>query len=323
VRVVAALGGNALLRRGEPLTAENQRQNVARACAALAPIAEEHELVISHGNGPQVGLLALQGAAYAKVDTYPLDVLDAQTEGMIGYLIMQELGNLLPFEKPLATLLTMIEVDGADPAFQNPTKPIGPIYSEEEARTLAAEKGWAFKPDGEHMRRVVPSPKPKRIFGVDPVEWLLERGSVVICSGGGGIPTIYTHEKAPAGRRLTGVEAVIDKDLASAVLAADLRADALLIITDVDAVYDHWGTPQQRAISKATPADMAATKFAEGSMGPKVKAACQFVEQGGGFAAIGSIDDARALLARSAGTVIASNPADVAGPTASGERATS
>ena len=281
MRVVAALGGNALLRRGQPLTAENQRENVQRACAALAPLALEHELVITHGNGPQVGLLALQGAAYGKVDTYPLDVLDAQTEGMIGYLIMQELGNLLPFEKQLATLLTMIEVDPGDPAFQNPTKPIGPVYTAEEARALAAEKGWAFKPDGEHMRRVVPSPKPKQIFGIEPVRWLLERGSVVICAGGGGIPTIYTEDTVPAGRRLTGVEAVIDKDLASAVLAADLDADALLIITDVDAVYSDWGTPQQSAIRRTTPANLSDAQFAEGSMGPKVRAACQFVERSG------------------------------------------
>ena len=316
MRVVAALGGNALLQRGQPMTAENQRENVKRACAALAPIAREHELVISHGNGPQVGLLALQGAAYTKVETYPLDVLDAQTEGMIGYLIMQELGNQLPFEKPLATLLTMIEVDGRDSAFHNPTKPIGPVYTADEAQALAAEKRWAFKPDGDHMRRVVPSPKPQRIFGIEPVRWLLERGSVVICAGGGGIPTIYTDEAAPAGRRLTGVEAVIDKDLASAVLAADLRADALLIITDVDAVYSDWGTPQQKAIRLATPADLAGTQFAEGSMGPKVKAACQFVERTGDFAAIGSIDDAPALLAGTAGTRVIATPAPVAAASA-------
>jgi len=321
MRVVAALGGNALLRRGQPMTAETQRENVKRACAALAPIALEHELVISHGNGPQVGLLALQGAAYGKVETFPLDVLDAQTEGMIGYLIMQELGNLLPLEKPLVTLLTMIEVDGSDPAFQNPTKPIGPVYTEEEARALAAEKGWAFKPDGEQMRRVVPSPKPKQIFGIEPVRWLLERGSVVICAGGGGIPTIYTDDTAPPGRRLTGVEAVIDKDLASAVLAADLHADALLIITDVDAVYSDWGTPRQNAIRLATPANLMDAQFAEGSMGPKVRAACQFVERGGQFTAIGSIDDAPALLAGTAGTTIRPTSADAAGVSASGQHA--
>jgi carbamate kinase len=302
MRVVVALGGNALLRRGEPLTAENQRGNVARACAALAPIAREHELVISHGNGPQVGLLALQGAAYGEVDTYPLDVLDAQTEGMIGYLIMQELGNLLPLEKPLATLLTMIEVDPADPAFANPTKPIGPIYTTEDADRLAREKGWALKPDGDSMRRVVPSPLPKRIFGTQPLEWLLEHGCVVICTGGGGIPTVYADDPAPAGRRLTGVEAVIDKDLASALLAVDLHADALLIVTDVDAVFTNWGTPEQRAICRATPAELSAHEFADGSMGPKVRAAANFAEQTGGFAAIGSIDNAQALLAGTAGT---------------------
>jgi carbamate kinase len=322
MRVVAALGGNALLQRGQPMTAENQRDNVRRACAALAPIAQEHELVVSHGNGPQVGLLALQGAAYGKVETYPLDVLDAQTEGMIGYLIMQELGNVLPFEKPLVTFLTMIEVDPSDPAFQNPTKPIGPIYSAEEAQALAAEKGWVFKPDGDHMRRVVPSPEPRRIFGLDPVRWVLDRGSVVICAGGGGIPTLYTDDPVPAGRRLTGVEAVIDKDLASAVLAADLDADALLIITDVDAVYTGWGTPQQAAIRHATPAELTGSEFAEGSMGPKVKAACQFAERGRGFAAIGSIDDAGALLSGTAGTTVSAGAsAGLAGMASAGQDA--
>lgn len=311
MRVVAALGGNALLERGQPMTAENQRANVLRACQALAPIALEHELVVTHGNGPQVGLLALQGAAYQDVETYPLDVLDAQTEGMIGYMVMQELGNLLPFDKPLATLLTMIEVDPHDPAFDNPTKPIGPVYTDDECRVLAAEKGWSFKPDGDHMRRVVPSPKPKRIFGIQPVEWLLERGSVVICAGGGGIPTLYTDESVPAGRRLSGVEAVIDKDLASAVLAADLHAHALLIITDVDAVYSDWGTPNQNAIRYATPANLTQARFAEGSMGPKVRAACQFVESSGGFAAIGSIDDAAGLLAGTTGTCVMPTPADM------------
>jgi carbamate kinase len=313
MRVVVALGGNALLRRGEPMTAENQRHNVARACAALAPLAGEHELVISHGNGPQVGLLALQGASYTKVETYPLDVLDAETQGMVGYLIMQELGNLLPFERPLCTLLTMIEVDPADPAFGNPTKPIGPIYTAEEAGELAAEKGWAFKPDGDSMRRVVPSPRPKRIFGLEPVRWLLEHGSVVICAGGGGIPTIYSQDPVPAGRRLEGVEAVIDKDLASALLAADLQADALLVVTDVDAVYSGWGTPDQQAIRTATPASLAATQFAEGSMGPKVRAACEFVERTGGFAAIGSIGEAGALLTGEAGTRVmaAADPAGI------------
>src|SRR3954463_737629 len=222
MRVVAALGGNALLRRGQPLTAENQRANARAAFRALAPVALEHELVISHGNGPQVGLLALQGAAYTAVDTYPLDVLGAQTEGMIGYIIEQELGNELPFKKHLATLLTMTEVDADDPAFDDPTKPIGPLYNAEEAKALAAEKGWVFKADGDSMRRVVPSPLPKRIFEIEAIKGLLDSGCVVICAGGGGIPTRYTDEQAPAGRRLVGVEAVIDKDLASALLAIDV-----------------------------------------------------------------------------------------------------
>jgi carbamate kinase len=310
VRVVVALGGNALLRRGEPLTAENQRANARVACEALAPIALDHELVISHGNGPQVGLLALQGAAYTEVAAYPLDLLGAQTEGMIGYLIQQELGNVLPFEKHLATLLTQIEVDPADPAFGNPTKPIGPVYGEEEAAKLAAEKGWTFKPDGDSMRRVVPSPLPKRIFGLETIRVLLEQGCVVICAGGGGIPVMYTDEKVRAGRRLVGVEAVIDKDLASALLAADLGADVLAIVTDVDAVYADWGTPEQRAISRATPAELGAAQFAEGSMGPKVKAACRFVEQTGGRAVIGSIADTEALLRGEAGTTVASDGAE-------------
>jgi carbamate kinase len=304
MRAVVALGGNALLRRGEPMTAENQRANVRLACRALAPVALEHELVISHGNGPQVGLLALQGSAYLDVEPYPLDLLGAQTEGMIGYLIQQELGNELPFEKRLASLLTLIEVDPDDPAFADPTKPIGPVYAEDDSRRLADEKGWVFKPDGDSFRRVVPSPLPQRIFGLEPVEWLLERGSVVICAGGGGIPVMYTDDPVPAGRRLVGVEAVIDKDLASALLARDLRADALAIVTDVDAVYADWGTPAQRAIRRATPEALAETEFAAGSMGPKVRAACSFVAETGGLAAIGSISDTAALLRAEAGTIV-------------------
>jgi carbamate kinase len=304
MRVVVALGGNALLRRGEPLTAENQRENARVACEALAPLALEHELVVSHGNGPQVGLLALQGSAYKDVETYPLDVLDAETQGMVGYIIEQELGNELPFEKHVATLLTMIEVDPEDPAFGDPTKPIGPVYDAAKAEALAAEKGWAFKPDGDGMRRVVPSPQPKRIFELEAIRSLLDGGCVVICAGGGGIPTAYTGETSPAGRRLEGVEAVIDKDLASALLAQDLGADALLIVTDVDAVYDEWGKPEQRAIRRATPEALGDAEFAAGSMGPKVKAACSFVEETGGFAVIGSIADTPALLRGEAGTVV-------------------
>jgi carbamate kinase len=305
MRVVAALGGNALLRRGQALTAENQRENARAACKALAPVALEHELVISHGNGPQVGLLALLGSAYKEVETYPLDVLGAQTEGMIGYIIQQELGNELPFERHLATLLTMIEVDADDPAFGNPTKPIGPLYDADEAARLEADKGWTFKPDGDSLRRVVPSPLPKRIFEIEAIKSLLERGCVVICAGGGGIPTSYSDEAAPAGRRLVGVEAVIDKDLASALLAIDIGADVLAIVTDVDAVYSGWGTPEQRAIRRASPTSLADSEFAEGSMGPKVRAACEFVERTGKRAVIGSIADTEALVRGDAGTVVA------------------
>ena len=316
MRVVVALGGNALLRRGEPLTADNQRANARNACRHLAPVALAHELVISHGNGPQVGLLALQSSSYKAVEAYPLDVLGSQTEGMIGYVLQQELGNELPLERRLATLLTQIEVDPADPAFGNPTKPIGPVYTEAEAAALATEKGWAFKPDGTSMRRVVPSPQPRQIFGVDSIRRLLEHDCVVICAGGGGIPVMYTDEPVPAGRRLVGVEAVIDKDLASALLAAALGADVLAIVTDVDAVYSDWGTPRQAAIRRASPEALGRTEFADGSMGPKVRAACSFVEQTGGLAAIGSIEDTAALVRGEAGTVVARDAAglDLVGP---------
>src|SRR6516164_1207218 len=243
MRVVVALGGNALLRRGQPMTVDNQRENVRVAADRLAPIAEKHELIISHGNGPQIGLLALEEAAYAEVPESPLDVLGAETQGMIGYLIEQELGNRLPFEKPLASLLTMIEVDPDDPAFTDPSKPIGPLYNRAEADKLAAERGWAFKLDGDSMRRVVPSPIPKRIFEHRPIRWLLEQGCVVICAGGGGIPTAYRP-----GRQLVGVEAVIDKDHASCLLARDLEANVLIMATDAPAAFIRFGTPRQRAI---------------------------------------------------------------------------
>ena len=261
--------------------------------------------MVTHGNGPQVGLLALQGSAYKDVEVYPLDVLDAQTEGQIGYILEQELGNALPFEKHIATLLTMIEVDRDDPAFASPTKPIGPMYTKEAADTLAGEKGWTFKPDADGFRRVVPSPLPQRIFGIPAIKTLLEREWIVICSGGGGIPTRYTDEPAVPGRRLEGVEAVIDKDLASALLAADLGADMLVIATDVDAVYADWGTPDQRPIRNATPSELSTAEFAEGSMRPKVRAACNFVEKTGGTAAIGSIAEIEAVLHGDAGTTVA------------------
>lgn len=304
MRVVVALGGNALLRRGEPLTAENQRANTRVACKALAPLALDHELVISHGNGPQVGLLALQGAAYTEVDPYPLDLLGAQTEGMIGYLIQQELGNELPFEKRLASLLTLVEVDADDPAFADPTKPIGPIYSQEDSERLAEDKGWVFKPDGESFRRVVPSPLPQRIFGLEPLEWLLERGCVVICAGGGGIPVKYTEEPVPAGRELVGIEAVIDKDLASELLAREVEADLYVMATDVDGVYADWGTPEQRRLEQVTVDELKAGEFAAGSMGPKVAAAIRFVERTGKRAAIGGLADIEKIVEGTAGTQV-------------------
>ena len=301
MRIVVALGGNALLKRGQPMTAEVQRANVRVAAKAIAPLAAAHQIVISHGNGPQVGLLALQGAAYKPDEAFPLDVLGAETEGMIGYMIEQELGNLLPFEVPFATVLTMVEVDPDDPGFQNPTKFVGPVYEKAEADRLAAEKGWAIKPDGAKWRRVVPSPLPKRIFEIRPIRWLLDQGTVVICAGGGGIPTMY---QKGADRKLIGVEAVIDKDLCTELLARDLDADLFVMLTDADAVYLDWGTPTQRAIRRATPASLADIGFAAGSMGPKVAAACAFAQATGKKAAIGALEDLTRIIAGEAGTTI-------------------
>jgi carbamate kinase len=299
MRIVIALGGNALLKRGEPMTAEHQRVNVRVAAAALARVARDHELVVSHGNGPQVGLLALQGEAYKDVEGYPLDVLGAETQGMIGYLVEQELGNLLPFERPLATLLTMVEVDPDDPAFGDPTKFVGPIYDEATAKALAADKGWAVKPDGASWRRVVPSPRPQRIFEIRPMQWLLEHGAVIICAGGGGIPTMYERG---ADRHLVGVEAVIDKDLASSLLARDLEADLFVMATDVEGVYADWGTPDQRRLERISPDELGAMAFAAGSMGPKVAAAVEFARATGKRAAIGSLQQIDGLVAGTAGT---------------------
>jgi carbamate kinase len=301
MRIVVALGGNALLKRGEPMTAEVQRRNVRVAAEAMAPVAGEHQLVISHGNGPQVGLLALQGAAYKPEEAYPLDVLGAETEGMIGYMIEQELGNLLPFEVPFATLLTMVEVDGNDPAFKDPTKFVGPQYEKPDADRIKADKGWAFKQDGAKWRRVVPSPLPKRIFEIRPIKWLLEQGTIVICAGGGGIPTMY---KPGADRTLIGVEAVIDKDLCSELLARELDADLLILATDADAVFVGFGTPEAKAIHKASPAAISEHKFPAGSMGPKVDAACRFAMATGHSAAIGALADVAAIVRGEKGTII-------------------
>ncbi len=298
---LVALGGNALLRRGEPMTAAAQRANVRIAAEALAPVALSHRLVLSHGNGPQVGLLALQAAAYTEGEPYPLDILAAETEGMIGYLIEQELGNLLPFEVPFATILTMVEVDPADPAFDKPTKFIGPVYGENAARRLEAEHGWTFALDGDHWRRVVASPAPLRIFEHRPIKWLIEKGAIVICAGGGGIPTMYTPDGT---RTLVGAEVVVDKDRASALLAREVEADLFVMATDVDGVYLEWGTPTARRLEQATPDELRDLDFAAGSMGPKVEAACDFVEQTGRTAAIGALGEIEAIVAGRAGTVV-------------------
>ena len=298
MRIVIALGGNALLRRSDPMTTEVQRKNVRIAAQAIAPLAAGHSIVIVHGNGPQVGLLSLQAEAYQGAEPYPLDVLDAGTQGMIGYLIQEELRALLPTESQVATLLTMIEVDPDDPAFAHPTKFVGPVYDQEAAQKLGAEKGWAFRQDGSSWRRVVPSPQPQRILEIQPITWLLERGAVVICAGGGGIPTT----SGPG--RITGVEAVIDKDFASELLAEDVGADLFLMATDVDGVYLNWGEPEAQRLDRVSAAELASHEFAAGSMGPKVKAAAMFATNTGQRAAIGALDDIAGIVAGRAGTSV-------------------
>jgi carbamate kinase len=309
MRLVVALGGNALLRREQALTAENQLVNIRRAAAQLARVAQQHDLVLTHGNGPQVGLLALQAAAYKPVDAYPLDVLGAQTDGMIGYLLEQELANLLPTSRVVATLITRVEVDAHDPAFEHPTKPIGPVYGPAEAEQVAAAKGWRLVADGAGWRRVVASPQPQRVLGLQAIRWLLERGALVIAAGGGGIPVARTPsaqgaKDAHGPDTLQGVAAVIDKDLCSGLLARELQADMLVIATDVAAVFVDWGLPTQRALGQVTPAQLAGMAFAAGSMGPKVEAARAFVQATGRRAVIGSLDQIEQLLAGQAGTQI-------------------
>ena len=300
--VVVALGGNALLRRGAPMTVASQRAAIAAASEPLARLAIGHELVVSHGNGPQVGLLALQAASYDHVSEYPFDVLDAQTGGMIGYLLESELSNHLGDRKPVAVLITRTLVDAQDPAFANPTKFVGPTYSREEADRVALERGWDLKSDGEVFRRVVPSPAPQRIIEIAPVRWILGHGGVVVCAGGGGVPTARDSNGT-----YTGVEAVVDKDLASAVLARDLHADTLIMATDVDGVYLDWGTPESRRVRHARPDDLEPRDFAAGSMGPKVAAAVQFAQETGGRAVIGSLDDLDGLLSGTSGTTVSTS----------------
>ncbi len=299
MRIVLALGGNALLRRGEAPEAETQRRNVRRAVeASVVPLAREHEVVVTHGNGPQIGLLALQAAAYRAVQSYPLDLLGAESEGMIGYLIDLAVANALP-GRDVATLLTQVEVAAEDAAFAHPSKPIGPVYSGVEARRLSSVAAWPMIRDGEGWRRAVPSPVPRRIREINTIRLLLRAGVIVVCAGGGGVPVIVT-----AAGGLSGVEAVIDKDLAAALLAEEIGADVLLLLTDVPAVFSRWPMQEGQPIRCATPDELRAYSFAAGSIGPKVEAACRFVERTGGRAGIGAIDQAAAILAGSAGTAV-------------------
>ncbi len=296
VRLIVALGGNALLLRGEPAGIETQRANISVAVAAVAQLARSHQVVVTHGNGPQVGLLALQSEVLSGVNRYPLDVLGAESEGMIGYLLEQELVNHLA-GRPIATLLTQVVVDAEDDAFGNPSKPIGPVYDRDVAERLASERGWSIARDGERYRRVVPSPEPRSIVELGALRLLVEAGVLVVCVGGGGIPVVLD-----AQARLCGVEAVIDKDLTAALLATELEAHALLLLTDVTNVEANWRTAHARPLTDTTSAELRSLKFAPGSMGPKVEAACRFVEQTGGVAAIGALRDATRLLSGECGT---------------------
>jgi carbamate kinase len=294
---VVALGGNALLRRGEPASAANQLRAARAAAQVVAPVSADVRLVVTHGNGPQVGLLALKEDAYVDGDPYPLDILDAESGGQIGYVVELELDNAIDHQDTV-TVITRVLVDADDPAFKDPTKFIGPIYDGTRAAALAAERGWVVKPDGAHWRRVVPSPDPKQIVQLAAIRRLVEGGFLVVCVGGGGVPVVATANGH------AGVEAVIDKDLASALLATGLGADVLVLATDVDAVYADWATPIQRALGSVTARDLRALAFPAGSMGPKVEAVCRFVEATGGRAAIGRLEDLAALIDGSTGTQV-------------------
>ena len=296
--VVAALGGNALQRRGQPLEAEVAERNAKLAAGALAEIARQHRLVVTHGNGPQIGLLALQSEAYRDVRSYPLDLLGAESEGMIGYLLERELANALP-ERNVASLLTQTVVDALDPAFRKPTKPIGPVYEAREALSLASERGWHVAPDGDRWRRVVASPIPRSVVELPTIRLLLDHDVLVVCAGGGGVPIIVGSDGARHG-----VEAVVDKDAATALVARELDADLLLLLTDVPAVETGWGTEVARPIGQIAAPELQALKFAQGSMAPKVAAAASFVIATGARAAIGALSDAAALVSGTTGTQV-------------------
>lgn len=299
MRIVVALGGNALLERGQKPDARGQIENVRIACAALAPLAEEHELVITHGNGPQVGVLALQSANDPNLsEPYPFDTLGAQTQGMIGYWLLQGLQNALPGQQ-VASFVNQTLVMASDPAFGKPTKFVGEVYDEETANKLAAERGWTMKADGKYFRRVVGSPMPQRVIETRLVRTVLDEGAVVVCAGGGGVPVIRNE----AGK-LQGVEAVIDKDLTAAVLAEHLEADFLMILTDVPNVIKDFGTEDATPIERATPSYLRSLCAPAGSMGPKVEAVCRFVELTGDTGAIGRLEDAAKIIAGKAGTIV-------------------
>jgi len=300
LKLVVALGGNALLRRSQPPTAANQLANLRVAVSQLARLAGSHDMVLTHGNGPQVGLLALQSAAYTAVDSYPLDVLDAESEGMLGYLLEQELANLLPPSRSVVSILTRVEVDAGDAAFSHPSKPIGPVYTAEQAQQAAAAHGWVMGADGSGRRRLVASPAPINVLCMRAIDCLLAQGALVIAAGGGGIPVV----KKPGGVGFQGVEAVIDKDLCSALIATNIQADCLLIATDVAGIFLNWGLPTQRLLLKSTPQELLAHDFASGSMAPKVAAACAFVRATKRRAVIGDLKHIEAMLAGTAGTQI-------------------
>jgi carbamate kinase len=297
MRIVIAVGGNALLRRKQAATAQNQLDNVRIAAQGLAAVAKKHELIVVHGNGPQVGLLAMQSEAFAAVPPYPLDMLGAETDGLIGYLLEQEIGNQLGPQRSVATLLTRVEVEPDDAAFDAPSKPIGPVVDAARAEAWRQERHWVMARDGDGWRRVVPSPAARDIVDTRPIRWLLERGSVVICGGGGGIPV-----RRDSGGGYCGVEAVIDKDDCAALLAERLDADALIIATDVEAVFIDWGTAAQQPLHEVTVLELQHHRFAAGSMQPKIGAACRFAQQTGRPAAIGALDRIEDLVAGQTGT---------------------
>ena len=298
MKVVIALGGNALLRRGERADADVQMANVRIAAKAVAEIAKEHNVVLKHGNGPQVGLLALQADAYKDVTPYPFDVLGAESQGMIGYMVAQCVGNDLP-DRQVVNIITQTEVDPHDPAYSDPRKFVGPVYDKETAEKLAAERGWTIAADGKYFRRVVPSPQPKKIVEIDTIRQLVDSGAMVIASGGGGIPVIRNDQG-----KLEGSEAVIDKDMSASIMAAELDADALLILTDAPSIALDWGTPDQKEIKEVSPEKLQEYNFAKGSMGPKVEAVCRFANTGKGFGAVGRLEDALDILNGKAGTII-------------------